>query len=651
MKRILLLFTLILQGGFASASMAYNSTNHLLDELEALPHDTTQLRLWEKLVLTEQSSPHYIEYAEQMFKEAQLQKSDKYIAGSTYYKLLHYYNKNQTDSIKKLINYLMPIAERMEYWQMYFNTQKLLIYTYIHEEKFEFAINEALKMQKKAEALNYVNGHIAAYLCLTNAYHETNRKEEEGKILEKAYKLLTDSTHNNTKISVLEQLIIFSNDRKDYINMGTYLKQNAQLVKKMLEEHPEMHKSYHNLLLFSETYYTNYFIGIEKADSARLHMEKARDYITPQSFSPYIVSYFNACARYYKHLKDYQRALLYIDSTLTNTQKPEFRKMDYARQLTHKANLLQAMGQYRNALPLYERSNQIQDSLAAVISAKQLEEIREIHQLNQLVWEQGKLENRIQFSILLILGVILILCIFYMHRINRIRKALKISEKETQKATQQSEEANEIKNRFLSNMSHTIRVPLNGVLGFSQIITNETDLDEDNRKEYANIIQEDTERLMRLVNNVLDLSRLEAGMMKFQLSDYDIVQLCNDCVGTARLQNPTVHIHFHCNINEHIIHTDCSRLMQVIISTLTCPLASFKEERDIHFTLKKKGETLCFKVINSTLADPKFIGHGSTLRNDVNRLFLKYFGGTYQIVPDSKEGIIIFFTYPATAID
>ena len=316
--------------------------------------------------------------------------------------------------------------------------------------------------------------------------------------------------------------------------------------------------------------------------------------------------------------------------------------------LARKADILQEMGRHQEALPLYEKSNHIQDSLTVAISAKQLEEIKDMYHLNQLVWEQGKLRSRVQVTILLSLSIILILCIAYMLRINRIRKALKISEKETQKATRQTEEANEMKNRFLSNMSHAIRVPLNGVLGFSQIIANnEIEMDEPTRKEYSGIIQQNTEQLMRLVNNVLDLSRLEAGMMKFQMSDYDIVQLCKDAVGMAQMQNPTLHTHFHSNIDEYIIHTDTNRIMQLIVSLLICPLASFKEERDLQFTLDKNGEILCFKVTNCPLADLKYANQDSALRNDVNHLLLKHFSGTYQVIPDSKEGPTILFTYPA----
>lgn len=649
MKRILTIFALALSYVCGFANVASSTVaDSLLCELRALPHDSTRLMLLEKLVLTEQTSPHYIEYAEEMFQEAQRQKNDKYTASSTYYKLLYYYNNNDADSINKLVSYLLPIAERMQYWKMYFNTQKLLIYTYIFGEKFEFAINEALKMQKKAEMLNNMIGRIASYLCLTNAYHETNRKKEEGEVLLKAYDLLSDSINNSIKINVLGQLIIFSFDQKDYVKLKKHLDQNAQLLTDLLKEAPDMRESYYNLFLFSELYYLYYYAGIGKADSARIHMEKAQEYINPQSYIPYVTTYLDACAQYYMSIKDYRNALLYVDSTLIYIQKPEFRKKDYAKQLIRKADILNEMGNYREALPLYDKSNQIQDSLAAVVSAKQYEEIKEIYHLNQLVWEQGKLKSRVQLSILLSLGIILILCIVYMLRINRIRRALKISEKETKKATRQTEEANEMKNRFLSNMSHAIRVPLNGVLGFSQIIANEKDIDEDTRKEYAAIIQQNTDMLMRLVNNVLDLSRLEAGMMKFQMGDYDIVQLCNDAVGMAQMQNPTLQIHFQSNIDEYSVHTDINRFMQFVVSILTCPLASYKEEREINFTLNKNGEILCFKVTNSPLADPKYANQDSALRNDVNRLFMKHFGGTYQVLPDSKEGPTILFTYPAT---
>lgn len=118
MKQTLLILALFLQSFLAFAENITEKSSvadSLLIELRALPHDTTRLKLLEKLVLTEQNSPHYIEYAEEMFNEAQYQKNPKYICSSTYFKILYYYNKNEVDSISKLVNYVKPIAERMEF--------------------------------------------------------------------------------------------------------------------------------------------------------------------------------------------------------------------------------------------------------------------------------------------------------------------------------------------------------------------------------------------------------------------------------------------------------------------------------------------------------------------------------------------------------
>ena len=118
MKQTLLILALFLQSFLAFAENITEKSSvadSLLIELRALPHDTTRLKLLEKLVLTEQNSPHYIEYAEEMFNEAQLQKNAKYICSSTYFKILYYYNKEKIDSLSKFVDYVKPIAERMKY--------------------------------------------------------------------------------------------------------------------------------------------------------------------------------------------------------------------------------------------------------------------------------------------------------------------------------------------------------------------------------------------------------------------------------------------------------------------------------------------------------------------------------------------------------
>lgn len=350
---------------------------------------------------------------------------------------------------------------------------------------------------------------------------------------------------------------------------------------------------------------------------------------------------------YHLTLKEYDTALAIADSAIHFVQENDFDISDYAKETGYKADILKEMERYTEALPLYEEIIQIEDSISDAISNQQLEEIKESYHLSQLILEQGQLKGYIQIIILVAVAVILMLYIMYTIRINRIRKELKSSERQTKEATRKTEEANEQKNRFLANMSHAIRVPLHSVVGFSQLITTDTDINEKSRKEYSEIIQQNTEKLMSLVNNVLDLSRLEADMMKYQLTDYDIVQLCNDAICSAQMQRSNLHIHFQKSVNEYIIHTDCNRMMQIITSTLT-GFSTVQEEREVHFSLDRNGEILCFKITNSPLADKKYNNQETSIHHEINRLLLKHFNGTYQIIPDAPAGPTILFTYPAT---
>lgn len=96
-----------------------------------------------------------------------------------------------------------------------------------------------------------------------------------------------------------------------------------------------------------------------------------------------------------------------------------------------------------------------------------------------------------------------------------------------------AEEANEVKSRFLANMSYNIRIPLNNVVGFSQLLSTDMGLDDKEKLEYSEIIQANSTDLIQLVNDVLDLSRLEAKMMKFQIQNCEMREICNDLIYMA----------------------------------------------------------------------------------------------------------------------
>lgn len=652
MKRLIFIMLLSLQtlSGWTN-SQTLSITDSLLSVLPTLSHDTVRLQVLEQLVITTQGSPRSFEYARQLFNEAQLQDNKHYLCNSAYFHILYFYNNDGAqDSIVKWVKWMKPIAQSTRYWRVYFNSLKLLINTYIYSRQYEYAFTEASRMLEKAKETKSVNGELAAYQCLANIYHETNRWKDEEKMLKKAYELLPQITHTGAQVNILSQLVTFSKQVNNSTDLEKYLGKTKEVLDEIVHISPEREKGLYDQYLYLEIYYTYLYIRLNNKELAKKHYEKCQTYITSDTFLPYLATYQNMSMEYHLYIHDYNTALAIADSAIHFVRKYEFAESDYAKEMGYKADILKEMKRYTDALPLYERVTQIEDSISTAVSNQQLEEIKDSYHLNQLVLEQGKLQGYIQTIILVIVGIVLILCITYMIRINRIRKELRLSEKETKEATLKMEEANEVKSRFLSNMSHAIRVPLNSVVGFSQLMAADIEISDKNRKEYPDIIQQNTEKLMLLVNNVLDLSRLEADMMKYQLTDYDIVQICNDAVGGAQMQKPYLNIHFQSSVEQFIINTDCNRLIQTIISILTGPSTLPQEERDINFSLNRNGEILSFKITNTPLADKKYADQETSIRHNINRLLLKHFGGTYQVIADAQAGPSILFTYPAIKV-
>ena len=159
------------------------------------------------------------------------------------------------------------------------------------------------------------------------------------------------------------------------------------------------------------------------------------------------------------------------------------------------------------------------DSLYQGLSNAQMEQIQSLYNMDKLVLKREQQQEKIHYFVLIVIGIALLALIAFVIHMYFSRKRLQKDEKEVARLSEIAEEANEVKSRFLANMSYNIRIPLNNVVGFSQLLSTDMGLDDKEKLEYSEIIQANSTDLIQLVNDVLDLSRLEAKMMKFQIQD------------------------------------------------------------------------------------------------------------------------------------
>ena len=131
-----------------------------------------------------------------------------------------------------------------------------------------------------------------------------------------------------------------------------------------------------------------------------------------------------------------------------------------------------------------------------------------------------------------------LIAIYYIIRINHLKHHLEVSGEELLVAKEKAEESNRLKTAFLANMSHEIRTPLNAIVGFSSVLVSD-DSSPAEKAQYCDIIQKNSDLLLHLINDILDISRMESGKIKFVWEECDVVELCQTALSTAEYGRKT----------------------------------------------------------------------------------------------------------------
>ena len=542
---------------------------------------------------------------------------------------------------------LTEISLKHKYYNTYFSAKRAEILMHIIEHKIEYSITQAEEMYRLASQTNNTQGMRYAKLCLMNAYLMSARYKEGENAGFEAYRLLPATASLEERKDILQEISLACASIESEESLK-YLKEFEIVLDKMSRQEAKFKlRIHHTSYLLLETLYANYYLQNGHIDEARIHLKKMNEYFSPTDYIPCRGLYYDVYAQYYRITQMYDKALIYADSAINLLSGvSDNNGLDYR---IKRAGILADAGRTDEAIPLLRNLLAKKDTFYQHLSTSQMEEIYEMKKIDELLLEKEKHRSIIQTIELALITIALIILIPATIRIFYVKKRLKKEEEEIKKMTQIAEEANEVKSHFLSNMSYDIRSTLNNVLGFSQLMTQDPNSIETAQwKEYSEIVQTNSTELIQLVNDILDLSRLEAGKTKWQVQEYDIIPLCSDIVSIAQMRNKgKIQIDFKTTIKEQASQLDITRFTQVIVSTLIYPVPC-DLQRHVTFSLycNEQEKLLVFRIINTPLADAEFQIRKTDVRHRINRLTIEYFGGTYTVISNLKEEPTIIITYP-----
>ena len=266
-------------------------------------------------------------------------------------------------------------------------------------------------------------------------------------------------------------------------------------------------------------------------------------------------------------------------------------------------------------------------------------------------------------SAFMFLIVCFLIAIYYIIRINHLKHHLEVSGEELLVAKEKAEESNRLKTAFLANMSHEIRTPLNAIVGFSSVLVSD-DSSPAEKAQYCDIIQKNSDLLLHLINDILDISRMESGKIKFVWEECDVVELCQTALSTAEYGRKTSALFlFETPVASLVIKTDAQRLKQVLINLLSnaakftpsgsikLAIAIDKQHQQLELSVSDTGCGIpsdksdrvfeCFEKLNE-------YSQGTGLGLAISRLIVENLGGKIWVDKDYTEGARFVFTHPLT---
>lgn len=561
-----------------------------------------------------------------------------------------YLTREECDSLNA--DGLLSQLDESQRYYTYFELERILIKSSLFRGEIRMAIAQSDQMYSKARALAYPFGNALALNAMGEVYSYTGRLREAGAAYEESLRLLDGMDGEDVHIRMLLVELIDYNLRIRNVN-------GASRYLARLNLYPEDRLSPLELAM---RHISNASCQLFKGDlKAASHCLAQIGQLEAQLI-PEIRQYLLIIDARYLVATGVHEAALTAYNDFLQTEYARINHNIYKEALLEKADLLVKMRNKEEAYGQYGKVFSYIKTSFEKNYPKEIDRLCTRFQADQLAYQNER--DRIVSMRFYLAGIIvsvlflIFLLVLGWKKIFRLKRSQMRQEAMKEKAVQ----AIQRKNMFLSNMSHEVRTPLNAIVGFSAVLTDEDEsFDDESRREFSEIIKVNSFQLLKLINDILDFSDFENDNITFNIRTHDAVKLCNEVVETVMASRKLeVEMRFDTDLSVLMLDTDDARLRQVLINLLV-NAAKFTEQGSIVLELKMADAgTALFSVTDTGCGIPPEKQHliferfeklndfvqGSGLGLSICQLIVKYMNGKLWVDSGYTRGARFCFTHP-----
>lgn len=663
--------------GLPFLSMSVN----LADSIDVLSH----------LAMCNDQRPEKVGYLKQKYELALKIDSFPAVYDALLDLAIYCYNQgNERDSIlywEKKIDSIT--TARNEYPNALFMVKSVSGKDLIIRGDYEMAMSGFLKLYQLATDKNQTYGLICSLECLGQIYQEVARDSDAVAVFQESLDLLDNYESGGDILRELSesekiktQLRILSMQLESACS--SYQLQMADAIamryKELIEKQEQASDTEESKYSIRHEYWRLYSLCLElyslnnQLDKAAEMLKKVDEYGgCSYTEVDYVIrlDLFSRALYYYK-CGNYSQALQYIDKSLSVSRMP--------RELSLKAKILKKQDRLDEVLALYDEIYRCGAQNNDATFMRQINQLRTLHEINNSEMQERQLaqssrlmqqkQKQLVFSCLVVGLLLFLLYILYIYirRAQRLSDELQLeklslqqSEQKLRQEMKRAQDASQMKSTFVANMSHEIRTPLNAIVGFSGLLLDESTT-TDERVEYAAVIKNNTQLLLNLVDDVLDLSNMETGDLHFEFQYCPLLTCCNNALDSVRTRiTDGVKLTFTPSEEQVVLYTDNMRLQQLLTNLLTNSI-KFTPEGEINLTYELDEE---HHQVHITVTDTGFgippekqdaifkrfekldeYKPGTGLGLSICRIIAERLGGCLVIDSTYTTGARFIFTHP-----